>query len=563
MFSGRSNEYRFNQAPGLLEWGGYCIFALPLLLFIPVLYYSLTTPFALVDDYGMCYYVEFLDHADRFQNWFRKQVVDFSYGRYRPVFDLYNMLTWKAFGASPWLHHLARWMLHFGAIACFSAAFLYFRSGGRDDPSQLPEARSRYIQLVPLAILIYIWLFFPNSPASRLGPQEVYTVFFLGLCSLMMAYIIGLNGKDGRGTRVPAALLIHVVLYLSYLGLSWSKEINIAPMLWILIFYYGLVLRKMSWGRIIGGLPLVVIFIYTLRNIITASRNSYYGGTSITPGLLTDNAGWLFRELFQVETSLFITVGFSILLTYLVGLTLSRLVKKEISGHLFFVIFLLGQCASLYLILCTSWAQVLRYWYILIPAFATLLAFSARAMLSAAKEHWRIPSFLPLLLLIPLLILFIGSNYYNFLLQTVAQHSLRKAEAELIEEITALHDQGHHVQILTVKNDPEAELVAHLIAYFHRFSPRFHGRKYRVYANKPDAEAIPYYLVTMHEQPEALEVHRVVEAETDYRLLSEAHKVAEKLQGKPPYLSKDAGVHLLENYRWYIYKAGPGKGPAE
>ena len=183
MFSDQFSSYWPNQSSKLRTLVAYFFFSLPALLFIPVLYYSLTTPFALVDDYGMCYYVEFLDHASRFSNWFQKQVVDFSYGRYRPVFDLYNMATWKVFGANPWLHHLARWILHFGAIACFAAAYLRFRSEKNDEIYRIPETRGSYFHLIPLAILVYVWLFFPNSPASRLGPQEVYTVFFLGLCA--------------------------------------------------------------------------------------------------------------------------------------------------------------------------------------------------------------------------------------------------------------------------------------------------------------------------------------------------------------------------------------------
>ncbi len=89
------------------------LFALPLLLFLPVLYYSLTTPFALVDDYGMCYFVEFLDHKKKFSDWLQRQVLDFSYGRYRPFFDLYNMASWKLFGATPWHHHLKTSFMHF------------------------------------------------------------------------------------------------------------------------------------------------------------------------------------------------------------------------------------------------------------------------------------------------------------------------------------------------------------------------------------------------------------------------------------------------------------------
>ena len=492
-----------------------------------------------------------------FQQWLQKQVVDFSYGRYRPFFDLYNMATWKVFGATPWLHHLTRWIFHFGAIACFAAALLHFRRDDRDELVQSSETKSHYFNLVALALLIYIWLFFPNSPASRLGPQEVHTVFFLGLCSLMIAVIIEMNG---RVAKFSVAMTVYALFYLSYLGLSWAKEINIAPMLWILIFYYGLLLRNMSWRKVICGLPLAIRFIYTLSNIYTASRNSYYGGSSITSDLLFDNARWLFRELFQVETSLLITCGFTILLTCLAIWTISRLVKREIRGDLLYVIFLVGQFVSIFLILCTSWAQVLRYWYVLIPSFASLLAFSAGFILDIRKNNWQRLPYLKILLLIAFVIFFIGSNYYNFLLQTIAQHSLRQAEAELIDEITELHDQGSHVQILVIKDDPEAELVAHLIAYFRRFSPRFHGRKYRVYVNQPKDEAMPFYLVTMHEQPGKPDKHRIIEADNDYWLLSKAYEIAEQFQGKRPYLSKDAGVHLLDNYRWIIYARTTGRG---
>ncbi len=558
MFSGKSYASLPIESSRWQEKWAYFLFAGPLLLFIPVLYYSLTTPFALVDDYGMCYYVEFLDNTSRFQKWFQTQIVDFSYGRYRPVFDLYNMVTWKVFGASPWLHHLARWVLHFGAIICFASAFLKFRDSGNDALYPEIQTRGTYYYLIPLAILVYVWLFFPNSPASRLGPQEVHTVFFLGLCSLIMALIVKVDGKESTAV---SAIVTHAVLYIAYLGLSWSKEINIAPMLWILIFYYGLQLRGFSWGRIIGGVPLLIIFVYTTGNIYTASRNSPYGVAPVTPELLKNNAAWMVRELFQFETSPIITAGFIVLSIGLIFWILLRILKREITGELLFVIFLLGQFASLYLILCTSWAPVLRYWYILIPSFTTLLAFSARFILRAARKHDQKIRFLPTLLLISLLVFFIGSNYYNSLLQTIAQHSLRRAEADLIGEIGELHDQGNHVQILKIKNDPEAELVAHLIAYFHRFSPRFHERKYRVYENKPAGEAAPYYVVTMHEQPGSPEIHKTIEANRDYWLLVHSYRVAEKFQGKHPYLSKDAGVHLLDNYRWIIYKKTTG-GPS-
>ena len=63
----------------------------------------------------------------------------------------------------------------------------------------------------------------------------------------------------------------------------------------------------------------------------------------------------------------------------------------------------------------------------------------------------------------------------------------------------------------------------------------------------------------MHEQPgenRHIQNHR---CQHDYWLLSQAYRVAEIFQGKRPYLSKDAGVHLLDNYRWIIYKKETGR----
>ncbi len=525
------------------------LFAIPALLFIPLLLYSLNTPFALVDDYGMCYYVEYLDSAKRFMNWLHKEVLAFSYGRYRPFFDLYNMVTWKLFGPSPWLHHLSRWILHFAAIFTFSAAFLCI---SRDNKKQIfPDLaeNQRTSLILPLALLVYLWLYFPNSPASRLGPQEVYTVFFLGLCNWMMALILL---QEKRERKVVPALLHYGLFYLGYLGLSLSKEINIAVMLWIVVFYYGLLLRGVNWRKILCGLPLIAIFLYTFSKIYIASKNSFYGVSPLTPDLLIENAKWIFTELFQLNTSRYITAGLLILASLLLVSMTCKLFKRRIDNELVFLLFLLGQFASLFLIVSTSWAPVLRYWYIIIPVFTTLLAFSARSILENARPRFTI--LFHRLALTGFLIFFIGCNYYNFSLQTIAQYSFRTAEAALIAEISRLHDQDQYIQILTTKGDPEAELVAHLTAYYRLFSPRFYDRKYKIYTEPPAVSGKPYYIVTMHEQPGNMDIHKTIASEHEYLLLSYAYRVARVFQGKDPQLSKDAGVHLLGDYRWIIYK---------
>lgn len=527
------------------------IFALPFLLFLPVIYYSLTTPFALVDDYGMCYFVEFLDHKKKFSDWFQRQVLDFSYGRYRPFFDLYNMVTWKVFGARPWLHHATRWVVHFGSIGFFAASFLVIaRDKTRNEYLMSGESQTRSL-FIPLGLLIYIWLFFPNVPAARLGPQEVYTVFFLGLCTWMLALIIVQGGREGRSCSTPVHYLF---LYIGYLGLSVSKEINIAVMLWIALFYFGLLIRGWNWSRFLAGLPLLLIFFYSLEKILIASSNNYYGVEPVSLELLIGNLVWIYTGLFQLHTSPVITVAFIVLTAILLCKTAFRLIRGQFDNELMYILLLVGQFISLYLILATSWAKVLRYWYVVIPVFATIIALSARSSLEFTRKNNPLLNHVWTVSVSAFLIYFIGCNYYNFLLQTVAQHSLRQAEAELISEVSHLHDQGNYVSILLDKNDPDIELLHHLVAYYRKFSPRFHKKSYDLHTSPPTIPGHNYYLVSRRKQPDMSDLHAHITPRRTYVVLDYAQKVSRLFQLKNPFAAKDAGVHRISRYEWYIYE---------
>ena len=528
------------------------IFFVPLLLFLPVLYYSLSTPFALVDDYGMCYFVEFLDNSKRFLKWLQTSVLDFGYGRYRPFFDLYNMTTWKVFGAIPSLHHLARWLMHLSAIVFFSASFIIMARDKTEKDYWTSGENQTNSLLIPLGFLIYIWIFFPNVPAARLGPQETNTVFFLGLCNLMLALILIRCLNDQKTLSTPVC---HFFLYLGYLGLSVSKEINIAVMLWIGIFYFGIIIKNLSWKRILGGLPLILIFTYTLEKIFIASRNNYYGVKPVTPELIISNLKWITTDLFQLGTSLVITCGFFALLLFLLYHELNKFVKHQTDNELIFIILLIGEFVILYLIVSTSWAKVLRYWYVILPVFTTILAFSARSALELTRKNFPVLNRITAITLSCFVLFFIGCNYYNFLLQIVSQHSLRRAESELIKEISILHDEGHYVYILLDKHDPDAELLHHLIAYYRRFSPRFFDKKYKVHTSPPEKTEQPYYLVSRRRQPGNLNLHKHILPQQEYILLTYAKTISGLFQQKTPVIAKDAGVHLLDQYEWMIYRS--------
>ncbi len=540
-----------NEATSIKAWK-IIFFTLPFLLFLPVIYYSLQTPFALVDDYGMCYFVEFLDNQKRFSNWLHRQVLNFGYGRYRPFFDLYNMVTWKVFGATPWLHHLSRWLLHFASLGFFSAAFIIIaRDNTRHDFWTTGEAQTKSL-FIPLALLIYIWLFFPNVPASRLGPQEVYTVFFLGLCNLTLAHIL-IQENDHK--KVLFISSQYGLLYLGFLGLSLSKEINIAVMLWIILFYYGLLSRGFSWKRIAAGVPLIVIFFYTIRRIFIASANNHYGVKPVTLDLITANLRWIASDLFQARTSLFITAGFFILIVILLCLEMNKLVRRHQSDNeLFYILLVVGQFLSLYLVLSTSWAKVLRYWYVIIPVFTTLLAFSARSALELTRAKSFKFYYLVSVSLVLFIVYFVGCNYYNFLLQSVAQHSLRQAESELITEISDLHDANHYVYIRLDKKDPDVELLYHLVDYYRRFAPRFYDKQYVIHTSAPETTNQAYFIISRRKLPDGMEVYKHIQPSYDYPILDYTYKLSSLFQGKKPRQAKDAGVHILKRYEWLIYR---------
>ena len=548
-----------------------------ILLFLPVLYYSLNTPFALIDDYDQWSIVRIFDSPQQFSEWLDNQFLEFNSNRYRPFWEFYNAVTWKVFGPIPWLHHLARWVVHFGSIFTFAAAFLCF---ARDRRAQ-DSAASRFARLLPVAVLVYLWMFFPNQPATRLGPQEVYTVFFLGLCTWMMALMLVRAGSE---ERLRSTLSMYGLFCLGFFGLAWSKETNISALLWMLVCYYALLLiearrrgnhgnqpgggrfagvvhavNQVSGWKILGSLPLLLVFLHTLWVVYLATKRGGYGTPDLTPELILGNSSWILGQLFQIDTSPVITIGFAALLAPLLLFVMVKAAKRRFDNEVIFVLFLFGQFVSLYVVVCTSWQQALRYWYILIPVFTTLLAFSAKFVLAFAEERLSLrfnsarlrisPRLAVAFGLAGFIAFFICCNYYNFLHQTIIQHSNRHTEAKLIAEISHLHNQGHYIQLQ--EGAEFNEWKYNLLKYFREFLPRFHGEEYRIHSLPPVEAGHPYYLVDLveyhHDLPE------------NYEFLSYARKVAGILQKHEPYLSWDAGtngttwrIHDNELGGWHV-----------
>ena len=249
------------------------LFATASLLLAPVLYYSLTTPFALVDDYVHWEFVRIFDSPERFFDWLHGNFLDPDATRFRPSREFYDAVSWKVFGPSPSLHHLGRWALHFGSVFLFAAAFLRIRrrTGKADRPL-----------LLPLGLLTHLWLFFPNSPVSRLAAVEVDTVFFLALCNWAATLMLS-EAEGASWTR--SATWKYSLFLVGFLGLALAKEVNVAIVLWMLVSWYALLFR---WGwadrrRILSGAPLALIAFGAIHRVYVTATNTGVGGSVRQP----------------------------------------------------------------------------------------------------------------------------------------------------------------------------------------------------------------------------------------------------------------------------------------
>ena len=432
--------------------------------------------------------------------------------------------------------------------------------GGRNDSMGRPSAPNALVILPPLALLAYCWLFFPNVPAARLTNLEVYTVFFLGLCSWMAALLLtddsdsGGNGNDKRSRWTRR--LQYGLFTAGFLGLLAAKEVNIAPALWLIIAYCAalLIRRNDSWQSALSGVPLAVIFLLVLHQVYDATRHTGVGyGQSLTAAQFRDNAQHIVSGLFMVETSPIISAGFAILAAALLIILAVRIITRQFDNRTLFMLFLLGLFVSIFAILCASYDVVLRYWYILIPIFAMLLAFAAQTLLEVIHGRWRRLLPAAAAAVIGFILFFTAANYYNFLLQTIIQHSARHSDAQVISEIGRLLDRGKYVRINP--NDMEYESVWTLANYFEGL-PQDAGRSgYQLHTAPPAAPAPEYYFVDFHQRDYPMAAHQDITGREDYPILAHAQRLAGALQSQAdaPYRWNDAGAHYPHHYRWIIY----------
>ena len=251
-----------------------------------------------------------------------------------------------------------------------------------------------------------------------------------------------------------------------------------------------------------------------------------------------------------------ITAGFILLAAALLLTVLFKAVRRRVDDELLFILFLLGQWASLHLILVPSYAVTLRYWYVLLPIFAVLLAFGVKYLLAMAAARSKMLLYAASFALTGFVLFFVAANYYNFLYQTVVQHSSRQVEAALIAQTAQLHDAGEYIQVNPEfpDKDEDREESFTLLELYPGYSARFHTREYDFHKYPPADAAQPWYSLDWYRPPGILPTYFTLSSHENYPLLTYARQLAAWLQSQPPHKSVGYSVVPLGEYRWSIYR---------
>ncbi len=510
------------------------------------MYYLLDTPIGLFDRHPHL--------ADKVANWTRfishlrflftsTDPEDYQwFWRFRPFFDVWHGLIWHHFGDS-FLHYANRLLFAFGTLAFLIAAF-------RRVCKSTPCAKTPY-QVLPLAVLAYVWLFFPNGAFVLKETVELYTVFFLSVCNYAAALMLmGPAGKGGMG---------HAIFAFGFLGLLLSKEPNVALAPWLLVCY--LAIAKASgrlfagWmvGAILGMASLVVLE----RILLFVEANTVRGGEYFIPAqpILTrffDNAPIIIEGITQYHTNPVMTPAILLMLGCLAFFARRSFDRKELA----FIILLIGEFASLFLVLSISHGTERRYWSVLIPLLASLLAFAAKHLLDVAKWSRELTQSTAIGLT-AFIGLFVLSNYSNFLFQFISQHSERNLDQSMIDQAVLLVDNNEYVSVVT--NDGLQFRAADLV---HLAATRYGSD--RIHRTPPDDPRTPYYIIDMggdglpHDVKPRVTSQAYFAGPTDYRILDYAATLSGFLQGRRPYASlPSTAIAPLGDTKYGIYAVAP------
>lgn len=520
------------------------------LLLSVAFFYSVRTPFALIDDYASWLVVKHWLHDGQFKNWMVYVFWNTELTRYRPFFEIYNFTSWTILGLSSDLHHLSRWVIKFSSLI-FYVLIVKKCENFIDPGNKAYTLHGVAFSMLACTPLVILFVFFPNQPDARLAPVELNTVLFLGMVNYSIAKLLFRNHQHALDSNSASIIM----LVAGFLGLSLSKEINIFLLAWVTVFLFILIRRKVIASSLIALVPLILIFFFTLWRIKIAATDAEYGLTGINMPLLASNFKWIYKEIFQFSTSLAIAIPLLVLfflpaLQYAVSWDRNTIKTEAVS----LLILIYGQFFTLLAILCTSWQQVLRYWYPIVPLLAMIASISFLFLLKFRCKSQIVYLFQCLVLLFCLV--FLLTNSYNYLVQYTSQHALRSVEVQVLDRTKTLLDQGESVSVMFNPDDPNMELNANFIRYFRKFIPFFHGDEFAVRVID-DFEHMQgrELLISPGSNIEGLSTREMFSAALEYPLHREARRVSAIMQLRVhPRVRLDHGVHTPDSYVWGIFQ---------
>lgn len=501
-------------------------------LLIPAVFYSASTEFGLVDDFYDWYTLQNLSTWEGAKKWFVSNALTFEKGRFRPIFDLYNLFVWGVFGNHPALHHLMRLLLKI-VTGLFSVLAIcrYCEHSGKKDAKGLCGL-----------VFSITFFFFPNAPDARLAPQETLVALFLSLSVFALVRQIFLpTDRVVRNCAIAA---------ISLLCLSGSKETAI-PLSLALSFFFVLILllqKNRLW------IPFAVVTLVgqmlPIVKIIAVMETGGYGVKSAENVPLSANLEFFAKRLFLWQASpvfgiLFLAAPSIFLLihskTNLVK-TVVRLIKNrtlqltQTEWSNLTLVFVAMLWVLAFLISLTSWRGVLRYGYPAVYLLCVVLGFSVVHLGRHRSKR----------LIAVYCLLFLMLNAYNFLYQYANQYASRRVEAGLRAEIKAFMDDGRKVA-----SSRSGERSLKLQDYFNFFLPYYEEhheniqliRKPFLTPKRFDAFVCPEDRTCKAKKPpKGFVTHRRFLVDMNLTALNVAKKVSKLLDPrKLPYHEVDGG----------------------
>jgi hypothetical protein len=504
---------------------------------LPVWALSVQTPFRLIDDYGACFDLWDRPLRDHLSS---NLLIGSGEGRFRPTYDLGQLVAFGLFGSHSPGHHALRLLLK--ALAFLALLGVAVRHVEASSGARL----GRLARVVLSALAFSLFFYFPNNPEARLTPQELPTVTFFMGCLFFL-------------TRRPAdeASTLDDVLGLACFAFGlWSKEPNVIPgavLLALALVETGGRRRHPRTQAILLGYA--VVWVHATLKVALLSLEGGYGRSTLAWREAVAMGREIPRQILLGSTASWMPVLFVFGLASFAWLGIGRSASPALRRRSVLLLCLLLASVLAYLLL---WSPVLRYAYpttalvvlLTVIGFGLLLAPSA----SDRALGWRS------LATAVVAFAFALASYRDMAAQFTTQHVAGTTETAMLERVERLMAAEPERRFFVVT---ESEYDSRVGIYFNRHLPYFSGRQTRIGLRR-SAELVPVgaYWVTRRSDAAgfetALEMPPRVEPLAGAVSATSTQLYRILRLGRPgPEPILDAGAPALVPASWFLLRREP------